>query len=60
LADKLATLLNDAALSAQFGAAGQEAVHARYHAAAMAEKTLELYRRLTASPARPVSAATLR
>ena len=46
LADKLAELLRDPVRSAQLGSAGQQAIQDRYHAAAMARQTLELYRRL--------------
>ncbi len=54
LADKLAELLGDPVRAAQLGLAGQQAVHDRYHAAAMARQTLELYRRLLAG--RPLDA----
>jgi glycosyltransferase involved in cell wall biosynthesis len=46
LADKLAELLNDPIRATQLGLAGQRAIEDRYHAKAMAEQTLELYRRL--------------
>jgi glycosyltransferase involved in cell wall biosynthesis len=46
LADKLAELLCDPIRASQLGLAGQQAIEDRYHAAAMAEQTLELYRRL--------------
>jgi len=46
LADKLAELLHDPVRSAQLGLAGQQAIEDRFHAAAMARQTLELYRRL--------------
>jgi glycosyltransferase involved in cell wall biosynthesis len=46
LADKLAELLNDPIRATQLGLAGQQAIEDRYHAKAMAEQTLELYRRL--------------
>jgi glycosyltransferase involved in cell wall biosynthesis len=45
LAEKLAALLRDPGRANELGRAGQRAVHDRYHAAAMARKTLELYRR---------------
>jgi glycosyltransferase involved in cell wall biosynthesis len=43
LADKLAELLRDPVRAAQLGLAGQQAIEDRYHAKAMAEKTLALY-----------------
>jgi glycosyltransferase involved in cell wall biosynthesis len=46
LADKLAELIRDPLRAAQFGLAGQKAIQDRYHAAAMARQTLELYRQL--------------
>jgi glycosyltransferase involved in cell wall biosynthesis len=46
LAEKLAKLLRDPAGAAQLGLAGQRAIHDRYHAAAMARNTLDLYREL--------------
>ena len=46
LADKLAQLLRDPLLATQLGLAGQQAIEDRYHARAMAEQTLELYRGL--------------
>jgi len=46
LADKLAELLRDPERAKQHGAAGHQAIRDRYHAAAMAEKTLDLYRQL--------------
>ncbi len=49
LADKLAKLLRDPIGAAQLGMAGQRAIEDRYHAEAMAQQTLELYRRLAAS-----------
>jgi glycosyltransferase involved in cell wall biosynthesis len=50
LAAKISTLLADPAVAAAMGSAGRSAVQSRYHARAMAETTLELYRRL-AQPA---------
>jgi glycosyltransferase involved in cell wall biosynthesis len=47
LAEKLAVLLIDSESASGLGIAGQRSVHQRYHAAAMAHKTLELYRHLT-------------
>lgn len=47
LAAKLAELLTDPARADQIGQAGQNAVRERYHAEAMARRTLELYRRLS-------------
>ena len=47
LAAQLAELLQRPDHAAELGRRGQEAVSARYHAAAMALQTLELYRRLT-------------
>lgn len=46
LAEKLADLLRAPARAAQFGRAGQQAIHDRYHAPAMAIRTLDLYRQL--------------
>ena len=48
LADKLAELLRDPVRATQLGLAGQQAIQDRYHAAAMARQTLELYNRLAA------------
>jgi glycosyltransferase involved in cell wall biosynthesis len=48
LAEKLAELLGDPLRAAELGLAGQQAIHERYHAAAMARQTLELYRSLAA------------
>ena len=47
LADKLAELLRDPVRAAYVGLLGQVAVQDRYHAGAMAEQTLALYRQLT-------------
>ncbi len=44
LADKIAELLRDPVRAAQLGLAGQHAIHDRYHAAAMARQTVDLYR----------------
>lgn len=44
LAENLAEMLSDRAKAWQYGEAGRQAIVDRYHAAAMAEKTLELYR----------------
>jgi glycosyltransferase involved in cell wall biosynthesis len=49
LADTLADLLNDPERGEHLGRAGQHAVRKRYHAQAMAERTLELYRKLIAT-----------
>jgi glycosyltransferase involved in cell wall biosynthesis len=49
LAAKLAELLRDPLRAVQFGLAGQQAIQDRYHAAAMARQTLDLYRRLSTS-----------
>jgi glycosyltransferase involved in cell wall biosynthesis len=46
LAGRLAELLADANLRAELGMAGRNAVADRYHAARMADSTLELYRSL--------------
>ena len=46
LADKLAELLADPIGATELGLAGQQAVYDRYHAAAMARQTRELYLRL--------------
>jgi glycosyltransferase involved in cell wall biosynthesis len=44
LAEKLAALLRDPVQATQLGRTGQQAIHDRYHAPAMAEQTLRLYR----------------
>jgi glycosyltransferase involved in cell wall biosynthesis len=44
LADKIAELLRDPARGAHLGLRGQLAIHNRYHAAAMAQQTVDLYR----------------
>jgi glycosyltransferase involved in cell wall biosynthesis len=46
LAEKLAELLGDPLRAAQLGLAGQQAVHDRYHANAMARQTRDLYSQL--------------
>jgi glycosyltransferase involved in cell wall biosynthesis len=46
LADKLAALLRDPNRAADFGRSGQSVIHDRYHAPAMARKTLDLYTKL--------------
>jgi glycosyltransferase involved in cell wall biosynthesis len=46
LADKLVELLNNSAAAAKLGLSGQRSVRERYHAGAMAQKTLDHYRRL--------------
>jgi glycosyltransferase involved in cell wall biosynthesis len=46
LAENLADLLRDPARATELGCTGQRAVHHRYHAAAMAEKTSDLYKML--------------
>lgn len=46
LAERIAELLGDAERADQLGRAGQQAVHARYHAEAMARGTLGLYQDL--------------
>ncbi len=46
LAEKIAELLRDPVRATQLGLAGQQAVHERYHAAAMARQTVDLYRRI--------------
>ncbi len=56
LADKLATLLNDADLVNSLGRSGQNAVRSRYQAAAMAECTREVYRLVAKEVAPPLSA----
>jgi glycosyltransferase involved in cell wall biosynthesis len=47
LADKLADVLRDPVRGSQLGVSGQQTVRDRYHAAAMAQQTQELYRQLT-------------
>jgi glycosyltransferase involved in cell wall biosynthesis len=44
LAEKIAELLRDPARATQLGLNGQLAIHDRYHAAAMARQTVDLYR----------------
>jgi glycosyltransferase involved in cell wall biosynthesis len=46
LADKLAALLLDPILATELGLTGQQAIEDRYHAAAMAQQTRDLYRQL--------------
>lgn len=46
LAERIAELLRDPVRATHLGLNGQLAVHDRYHAAAMARQTLELYRQL--------------
>jgi glycosyltransferase involved in cell wall biosynthesis len=48
LAEKIAELLLNPARAAALGLAGQAAIHERYHAAAMAKHTIDLYRQLIA------------
>jgi glycosyltransferase involved in cell wall biosynthesis len=48
LAEKLAELLREPGRAEAMGQAGQVAIQTRYHARAMAEATLELYRRIVA------------
>jgi glycosyltransferase involved in cell wall biosynthesis len=59
LAEKLAELLVDPLRAAQLGAAGQQAVHDRYHAAAMARQTRDLYRKLADKAVVRTAATTL-
>jgi glycosyltransferase involved in cell wall biosynthesis len=49
IANKLAELLADGARAKALGRSGQAAVRDRYHAAAMAERTRQLYREVTAA-----------
>ncbi len=46
LAEKIVTLLKDSQLAKDYGEAGQQAVHSRYHAEAMAQQTRQLYEQL--------------
>lgn len=46
LAEELAVLLLDSKLRRELGSTGRNAVHARFHAGAMAEQTMRLYERL--------------
>jgi glycosyltransferase involved in cell wall biosynthesis len=46
LAEKIAELLRDPIRATQLGLSGQLAIHDRYHAAAMARQTVELYLRI--------------
>ena len=48
LAEKLAQLLNDAALRAQLGGQGRAAVHANFSAERMAAETVQVYERVAA------------
>jgi glycosyltransferase involved in cell wall biosynthesis len=50
LAAKLAELLLDPVRATALGLTGQQAIQDRYHAAAMARQTLDLYRELAQSP----------
>jgi glycosyltransferase involved in cell wall biosynthesis len=52
LADKLAELLRGPIHATQLGLTGQRTVHERYHAAAMARQTRDLYRQLAATSSR--------
>jgi glycosyltransferase involved in cell wall biosynthesis len=56
LAAKLGELLASPQRAAEMGRAGQAAIRTRFHAQAMAEQTLALYRRLMASAAAGASA----
>ena len=47
LSSQLAKLLHNPALRDELGAAGRRAIHERFHAEAMARRTLELYRQLS-------------
>jgi glycosyltransferase involved in cell wall biosynthesis len=49
LAAQLTALLRDPIRATQLGLAGQQAIQDRYHAKAMAEQTLELYRTLSSN-----------
>jgi glycosyltransferase involved in cell wall biosynthesis len=49
VAEKIAEVLRDPARAAELGRRGRQAIHDRYHAEAMARKTLALYQRLAAS-----------
>jgi glycosyltransferase involved in cell wall biosynthesis len=53
LAATLKRMITDPDLAAQCGRRGWDAVHARYHAAAMAEQTVKLYQDLPDSAAGP-------
>ena len=46
LAEKIAELLRDPVRATQLGLNGQLAIHDRYHAAAMAQQTVDLYRHI--------------
>lgn len=48
LAGKIAQLLREPAIASELGRRGRAAITARYHATAMAERTLSLYRSLVA------------
>jgi glycosyltransferase involved in cell wall biosynthesis len=52
LADKLGELLANPQRANELGRRGRAAVHSRFHALAMAEATLGLYRRLGAGDSR--------
>jgi glycosyltransferase involved in cell wall biosynthesis len=58
LADRIAELLHDSELANNHGTAGQHAVRDRYHDAAMAQKTSNLYRRLVAEKLIPTQEAS--
>ena len=59
LAERLAELLRDPVRAMQLGLAGQLAIQDRYHAAAMARQTRELYGRLIGEGRAASSAAVL-
>jgi glycosyltransferase involved in cell wall biosynthesis len=57
LAEKLVELLNDSVKATKLGGAGQQAIHDRYHARAMAEQTRRLYQRLVDAGCQRVAAS---
>ena len=55
LAEKLAEVLNNPTVYAQVGNRGKQAVHEKFHSAAMAEQTIKLYHNLLGSSRQPSS-----
>jgi glycosyltransferase involved in cell wall biosynthesis len=58
LADALRQLMADRERAVAMGRSGQQAVRRDYHAAAMAQKTLDLYRRVSGRQSEPCRAAS--
>ncbi len=60
LANRIAELLRDPDRAQQYGSAGQQVIRDRYHAAAMAAKTIDLYRHLIPKKSAPPQDAAAR